>query len=252
MTWTHLCNPWPVSWNGKVKIWLLDHQWGNWTILAFVCNFVLIWLWQFGASCFLFRKEENILIFSTIFYTVMVQVAVILVRQHFPEQMGLYCRKDLSGWVIMIFQLNQFIDMLLYHIFNVSISPKCSKQHLVIFLDDHGFEFVLDRWLVYCKQVLYKTYVGQSTNPCNIANNTTININLETWVAAWELPTWRNDGQCQNKFLQQWGKYFLLPYTRDKHYRQVSNIRRTSVGSKFVDHSDVVGASPVGAAPTTS
>ena len=35
-------------------------------------------------------------------------------------------------------------------------------------------------------------------------------------------------------------------------YRQISNIRRTSVGNKIVDHSDVVGASPVGAAPTTS
>ena len=35
-------------------------------------------------------------------------------------------------------------------------------------------------------------------------------------------------------------------------YRQVSNIRRTFVGNKIVDNSDVVGASPVGAAPTTS
>ena len=35
-------------------------------------------------------------------------------------------------------------------------------------------------------------------------------------------------------------------------YRQVSNTRRTLVGNKIVDHSDVVGASPVGAAPTTS
>ena len=35
-------------------------------------------------------------------------------------------------------------------------------------------------------------------------------------------------------------------------YRQVSNIRRTLVGNKIVDHPDVVGASPVGAAPTTS
>ena len=32
--------------------------------------------------------------------------------------------------------------------------------------------------------------------------------------------------------------------------RQVFNIRRT-LGNKNVDHSDVVGASPVGAAPTT-
>ena len=36
------------------------------------------------------------------------------------------------------------------------------------------------------------------------------------------------------------------------HYRQVSNIRRTWVGNEIVDHSDVVGASPVGAAPTHS
>ena len=35
-------------------------------------------------------------------------------------------------------------------------------------------------------------------------------------------------------------------------YGETSNIRRTIVGSKIVDHSDVVGASPVGAAPTTS
>ena len=36
------------------------------------------------------------------------------------------------------------------------------------------------------------------------------------------------------------------------NYLQVSNIRRTLVGNWIVDHSDVVGASPVGTAPTTS
>ena len=35
-------------------------------------------------------------------------------------------------------------------------------------------------------------------------------------------------------------------------YCQTSNISYTLVGNKIVDHSDVVGASPVGAAPTTS
>ena len=35
-------------------------------------------------------------------------------------------------------------------------------------------------------------------------------------------------------------------------YGQTSNISGTIVGDKIVDHSDVVGASPVGAAPTTS
>ena len=35
-------------------------------------------------------------------------------------------------------------------------------------------------------------------------------------------------------------------------YRKTSNISRTSVGNIIVDNSDVVGAPPVGAAPTTS
>ena len=41
-------------------------------------------------------------------------------------------------------------------------------------------------------------------------------------------------------------------YEMSKTYRQVSNITRTLVGNKIVNHSDVVGASPVGTAPTTS
>ena len=35
-------------------------------------------------------------------------------------------------------------------------------------------------------------------------------------------------------------------------YDQTSNISRTLVGNRIVDNSDVVGASPIGAAPTTS
>ena len=45
---------------------------------------------------------------------------------------------------------------------------------------------------------------------------------------------------------------FDVTNMRKKTYRQVSNIKRTLVGNNIVDHSDVVGASPVGAAPTTS
>ena len=43
----------------------------------------------------------------------------------------------------------------------------------------------------------------------------------------------------------------VAPFSK-RDYRKVSNIRRTLVGNKIVDHSDVVGALPVGAAPTTS
>ena len=35
-------------------------------------------------------------------------------------------------------------------------------------------------------------------------------------------------------------------------YRKTSNISRTLIGNKIVDYSDVVGASPFDAAPTTS
>ena len=38
----------------------------------------------------------------------------------------------------------------------------------------------------------------------------------------------------------------------EQECRQDSNIRSTLASNKFVDHSDVIGASPVGAAPTTS
>ena len=44
-------------------------------------------------------------------------------------------------------------------------------------------------------------------------------------------------------------KLVILLFTT---YRKTSNISRTLVGNKIVDNSDVVGASPIGAAPTTS
>ena len=43
-----------------------------------------------------------------------------------------------------------------------------------------------------------------------------------------------------------------VPSEHPPYYPQVSNIRRTLAGNKIGDHSDVVGAPPVGAAPTTS
>ena len=45
----------------------------------------------------------------------------------------------------------------------------------------------------------------------------------------------------------------LKQYAKQQlNYRQTSNIRRTFVGNIIVDNSDVVGAPPIGAAPTTS
>ena len=59
-------------------------------------------------------------------------------------------------------------------------------------------------------------------------------------------------------FLSKYWTYFDTSFTDacfkgfNWQYRKTSNISRTLVGNKIVDHSDVVGASPVGAAPTTS
>ena len=88
------------------------------------------------------------------------------------------------------------------------------------------------------------------------------------WTCEWdgevENPSWLH---CCHWFSPQWsylrpsylhngishtGKMTSLYWIRACGYRQVSNIRRTLEGNKIIDHSDVVGASPVGAAPTTS
>ena len=43
-----------------------------------------------------------------------------------------------------------------------------------------------------------------------------------------------------------------MPVLSVEIYHQISNIRHAFKDSKLVDHSDVVGASPIGPAPTTS
>ena len=51
---------------------------------------------------------------------------------------------------------------------------------------------------------------------------------------------------CQNKLV-----FVSFHAYSVSNYRKTSNISRTLAGNKIVDNSDVVGASPVGAAPTT-
>ena len=60
-------------------------------------------------------------------------------------------------------------------------------------------------------------------------------------------------GLCKFGMIE-WTEAVLLQIAISMEYdfRQVSNIRRTSVCNGIIDHPDVVGASPVGAAPTTS
>ena len=63
-------------------------------------------------------------------------------------------------------------------------------------------------------------------------------------------------GDAGQIFVKMFQSVFLYPFTTRSiiifDYCQTSNIRHTFVGNTIVDHSDVVGASPVGAASTTS
>ena len=52
-----------------------------------------------------------------------------------------------------------------------------------------------------------------------------------------------------DKPLRQYSNYMVSLHIT---YHQASNVRRTVVNNTIVDHSNVVGASPVGVAPTTS
>ena len=63
----------------------------------------------------------------------------------------------------------------------------------------------------------------------------------QCWLLISDVPWFGPEGNVHSKF----PCYFFV-------YRKTSNIIRTLVGNKIADHSDVVGASPVGAAPTTS
>ena len=56
----------------------------------------------------------------------------------------------------------------------------------------------------------------------------------------------------------QYSEYYSCFFRRqpisrhDNDYRKTSDISRTLISNKIVDHSDAFGASPAGAAPTTS
>ena len=63
------------------------------------------------------------------------------------------------------------------------------------------------------------------------------------------------DGQTDGwtkVFLELWSQLKKLSHAWHMKYSQIPNISCTLIGNQIVDHSDVVGASTVGAAPTTS
>ena len=65
---------------------------------------------------------------------------------------------------------------------------------------------------------------------------------------AWDLIR----GKGNTELVTTGAKSFVKTPLTSVNYRKTSNISRTLVGNKIVHNSDVVGASPVGAGPTTS
>ena len=72
-----------------------------------------------------------------------------------------------------------------------------------------------------------------------------------SWVASWAFPLRLSSGERQGTLPRE-SNFGSVNGLAHDDYRKTSNISRTLVGNKIVDNSDVVGASPVGAAPTTS
>ena len=68
------------------------------------------------------------------------------------------------------------------------------------------------------------------------------------WQSKWDEYI---DGFVQNCGVSSALAMEILP-SSNRTYHQTSNISHTLVGNKIVYHSDVVGAAPVGPAPTTS
>ena len=80
-----------------------------------------------------------------------------------------------------------------------------------------------------------------------------IRITYGPWVDNWNL--WKKysyyNFDSSHQLIATWAN-FLLHLIFIFTYRKISNISHTSLGDKIIYHWDVVGASPVGAAPTTS
>ena len=115
---------------------------------------------------------------------------------------------------------------------------------LLILLIPVWFDFIL---IVSCT---WKKSYHIATNVCSRKSATTFG-DLPEWLLriirpaldlSWLVRNTCHPGMQQLRFTVMCGDY----------YRQTSNIRRTWVGNDIVDHWDVVRASRVGAAPTTS
>ena len=87
------------------------------------------------------------------------------------------------------------------------------------------------------------------TRKKTLSSSVMTRVTWTSWFSRAKISPWRTARATPNATQ---GTTSSTPTNSQRKYRQISNIRRTLVGNNIVDHSDVDGASPVGAAPTTS
>ena len=120
--------------------------------------------------------------------------------------------------------------------------------------------------------VAWKTALASSAILCFMSFND-LNKQFKLWIKVTNFHNYIYEGYCNQDFWWSHSKILTVMFSwfikcpvmlswhikgpddlsSNFNYRKVSNTRRTLVGNEIVDHSDVVvvGASPVGAAPTT-
>ena len=136
----------------------------------------------------------------------------------------------------------------------VSVTIMCSGYNcfainsiLKIYVTMHGLGLF--------KRKMVKYIISRELLPLKyyLIHAVSFKLNISLWLKNCE---WWWNQLNRDSWTYPWKCYAQLFAINMLHisyiYRQVSNISRSLVGNKIVDHSDVVGASPVGAAPTTS
>ena len=142
-----------------------------------------------------------------------------------------------------------------YHLYHMGLINKC----IMLDIYTHDIDGLVQDYSII--RALAMEILQSCTKPSNY------NIDIEGFVQVrrnciakalelhldWSNPTvgtkWGWGLLKLSLLISLWWKSLICKNTS---YRKTSNISHTSVGDEIVDNSDVIGASPVGAAPATS
>ena len=149
-------------------------------------------------------------------------------------------------WILIWVYLSFTDSLQFYSYLQLSCTVKCRFNVVEYYM-------ILPTRLQWLKQNIYHSFNSKDTPDIKV-HGANMGPNLGPVGPRWA-PCWPHEPCYQGPHsLPSKVNYGVSSMRRLKKndYRKTSNISRTLVGNKTVDNSDVVGASPVGAAPTTS